>query len=117
MRYADNPLLQEGRPKGRYVRLYIDNRRSIPCQLSSPSFEYLTCQPYLLFFSKYKGRVMELLEGPSDLSLPARSGGYFLFALPASSIDGLRVSLRERSGGPSYQLTIPGYVLEKAYYQ
>ncbi|MEN0016670.1 MAG: hypothetical protein AAF706_03590, partial [Bacteroidota bacterium] len=66
-----------------YVRLYIDNRRSIPCHLSSPSFEYLSRKRYLLFFSKYKGRVIELLEGPRDLSLSARSGGYFLFVLPA----------------------------------
>ena len=100
-----------------YVRLYIDNRRCIPCRLSSPSFEYLTHQRYLLFFSKYKGLVMEFLEEPDDISLPARSGGYFLFVLPASSSDGLRVSLRERSGGPSYQFMIPGQVLEKAYYQ
>lgn len=108
-------LLHQGEKT--YVRLYIDNRRAIPCQLSSPSFEYLTRRRYLLFFSKYKGRVMQLLEGPNDLSLPARSGGYFLFALPASSSDGLRVSLQERSGGHVYQFTIPGQVLGKAYYQ
>lgn len=108
-------LLHQGEKT--YVRLYIDNRRSIPCHLASPSFEYLSRKRYLLFFSKYEGRVMELLEGPSDLSLPARSGGYFLFAIPARSSDGLRVSLREHSGGPSYQFTIPGHVLERAYYQ
>ena len=108
-------LLHQGEKT--YVRLYVGNRRSIPCHLSSPSFEYLSRKRYLWFFSKHKGRVVELLEGPSDLSLPARSGGYFLFVLAASSSDGLRISLRDNSGGPSYQFTIPGQVLRKAFYR
>lgn len=106
-------LLHEGDKT--YVRLYINNRRPIPCQLSAPGFEYLSRKRYLFFFSKYKGRVVELLEGPTDLSLPAHSSGYFLFVLPASSSDGLRISLQENAD--SYQFIIPGQVLENAYYQ
>lgn len=89
-----------------YLRIFIDNQNAVPCKLSPPSFEYITYLRRFLFFKKEQRKMAQ-----QQIALPANSGAYFVFAIPAyASADTFEVALGAREGAKSYPLYIPNKV-------
>lgn len=98
-----------------YLRIFIDNQTSLPCNLSPPSFEYITYLSRFLFFTKEQRKMVTPLQAPQQIALPANRGAYFLLAIPAyPSADALLVALSAQEGGKNYPIYIPSKVLLKA---
>ena len=98
-----------------YLRIFIDNQTSLPCNLSQPSFEYITYLRRFLFFTKEQRKMVTPLQAPQQIALPANRGDYFVFAIPAyASADALLVALGAQEGGKNYPIYIPSKVLLKA---
>lgn len=98
-----------------YLRIFIDNQNAIPCKLSPSSFEYITYLRRFLFFTKEQRQMVTPLQAPQQIALPAHSGAYFVFAIPASaSADVLLVALCAQEGGKNYPTYIPSKVLLQA---
>lgn len=98
-----------------YLRIFIDNQTSLPCNLSPPSFEYITYLRRFLFFTKEQRKMVTPWQGPQQIALPANRGAYFLLAIPAyASADALLVALGAQEGGKNYPIYIPSKVLLQA---
>lgn len=98
-----------------YLRIFIDNQNAIPCKLSQPSFEYITYLSRFLFFTKEQRKIVTPWQAPQQIALPAHSGAYFVFAIPAyASADALLVALGAQEGGKNYPIYIPSKVLLQA---
>ena len=98
-----------------YLRIFIDNQTSLPCNLSQPSFEYITYLRRFLFFTKEQRKMVTPWQAPQQIALPANRGAYFLLAIPAyASADALLVALGTQEGGKNYPIYIPSKVLLKA---
>ena len=98
-----------------YLRIFIDNQNPIPCKLSPPSFEYITYLRRFLFFTKEQRKMVTPWQAPQQIALPAHSGAYFVFAIPAyASADALLVALGAQEGGKNYSIYIPSKVLLQA---
>ena len=97
-------LHQEG---ATYVRIFVQNDRAIPCQLSLPTFEHLSRVRRLLLFSKYKGDIITPLYGPKKICLDAKGSEYFLFKLPTQGSHALRISFQEHDRETKHDVIIP----------